>query len=277
MINAAPTGTDVVLYKVDESDTDFVLKITVADANTLNDIETVVIELEEQDFATEKATFLWSAAEGWVGPEGRWSIKEAACKVPGDLTETSGDWWLYLSLGCVASQWKIKVTVTDSGSASGDCTTSADMSFANTVDEQRVYFDAFDALPFRDESGSIIYVSTIAVVENQYKDLPNASILIDVSSGASARNFTIFFGSLSRNLIVLPPIQIKYYCFYHYCTSSAYLAITSSSGCPSQVLSYWKTKLAFPLFNASNFNTFCNATVLASASITTGISDWPTG
>jgi hypothetical protein len=200
VINAAPTVTDVVLYNSDESYTDFALRITVADANTLNDIASVVIELEEQDIATEKATFLWTAAEGWVDPEGRWSIKEAACKVPGELTETSGDWWLYFSTGKLASQWKIKATATDSGSASGNCTTTADTSFANTVDEQRVYFEVFDALPFRDESGSLIYVSFRAVVENQYKNLPNASILIDVSGGASAdENFTIFSGSLTLN------------------------------------------------------------------------------
>ena len=88
VINAAPTVTEVVLYNGDESDTEFVLRITVADANTLNDLDSVVIELEEQDIATKKATFLWTAAEGWVGPEGRWSIKEAACKAPGELTET---------------------------------------------------------------------------------------------------------------------------------------------------------------------------------------------
>ncbi len=199
VINAAPTVTAVVLYNGAESDTEFVLRITVADANTLNDLDSVEIELEEQDSATEKATFLWTAAEGWVGPEGRWSIKEAACKVPGELTETSGDWWLHLSPGCVASQWKIKATATDSGSASGNCTTTTDTSFAKTVDENDVYFDVFDALPFRNESGSLIYVSIHSVVENQYKDLPNASIRLDVSTGASAENFTIFSGSLSLN------------------------------------------------------------------------------
>ena len=57
VINAAPTVTDVVLYSVDESDTEFVLIITVADANTLNDIDTVEIELEEQDLATENSDF----------------------------------------------------------------------------------------------------------------------------------------------------------------------------------------------------------------------------
>jgi hypothetical protein len=62
VINAAPTVTEVVLYNGDESDTEFVLRITVADANTLNDLDSVVIELEEQDIATEKATFLWTAA-----------------------------------------------------------------------------------------------------------------------------------------------------------------------------------------------------------------------
>ena len=120
--------------------------------------------------------------------------------VPGDLTETSGDWWLHLSPGCVASQWKITATATDSGFASGNCTTTADTSFAKTVDEQRVYFEVFDALPFRDESGSLIYVSFHSVVENQYKNLPNASIRLDVSTGASAyENFTTFSGGLSLN------------------------------------------------------------------------------
>lgn len=199
VLNAAPTVTDVVLYNSDESETELVLCITVVDANTLNDIDSVVIELEEQDMAIDKATFQWSAAEGWMCPNGRWSIKETACNVPGDLTETSGDWWLHLSLDNEVSQWKIKATATDKGGSFGDCITTVDISFAKTEDDKNVYFDVFDAVPFRDESGSISYVSIRAVVENQYKDLTNASIRLDVSTGASAEKFTIYSGSITRN------------------------------------------------------------------------------
>lgn len=71
------------------------------------------------------------------------------------------------------------------------------MADANTLND--IDFDAFDEIPFRDESGSLIYVSFHSVVEHQYKDLPNASIRLDVSSGASAENFTSFSGGLSLN------------------------------------------------------------------------------
>jgi hypothetical protein len=72
------------------------------------------------------------------------------------------------------------------------------VSDTNTLND--IDFDVFAAIPFRDESGSRIYVSFHSVVENQYKNLPNASIRIDVSTGASAdENFTTFSGSLPLN------------------------------------------------------------------------------
>jgi hypothetical protein len=68
-----------------------------------------------------------------------------------------------------------------------------------------VYFEIFDALPAKEEAGRIGYVYLVAVVKNLYKDLPNVSILLEVS-GASSENFTIY----SSPLLPLNRTEIKY-------------------------------------------------------------------
>jgi len=68
-----------------------------------------------------------------------------------------------------------------------------------------VYFETFDALPAKDESGRIGYVYLVAVIKNLYKDLPNVSVSLEVS-GASSENFTIY----SSPLLPLNRTEIKY-------------------------------------------------------------------
>jgi len=137
--NTAPelTGDGVVLYESDEStgaiqmmpQTEYAVKISVADANTLNDIDTIVIVVQEAVYSgpdkdTDQATYQWSSTGAWsmTGPSGStWSINGAECDVP-TLTGTSGDWCLHFTPGKVAresvSNWKITATVTDKGSLS---------------------------------------------------------------------------------------------------------------------------------------------------------------
>jgi len=68
-----------------------------------------------------------------------------------------------------------------------------------------VYFETFEALPARDESGRIGYVYLVAVVKNLYKELPNAYILLEVS-GACSENLTIY----SSPVLPLNRTEIRY-------------------------------------------------------------------
>ncbi len=68
-----------------------------------------------------------------------------------------------------------------------------------------VYFEVFDALPAKDESGRIGYVYVVAVVKNLYKDLPNVSISLEVS-GATSESLTIY----SSPFLPLDRTEIKY-------------------------------------------------------------------
>ncbi|MCW3129298.1 MAG: hypothetical protein N2V75_04260 [Methanophagales archaeon] len=63
-----------------------------------------------------------------------------------------------------------------------------------------VYFEVFDTLPVRSDSGSIIFVYVVAVVKNLYKELPNASIVLNVYTGVDSENYTLYSsGSLPMN------------------------------------------------------------------------------
>jgi len=68
-----------------------------------------------------------------------------------------------------------------------------------------VYFEVFDALPAKDESGRIGYVYVVAVVKNLEKELPNVSISLEVA-GASSESFTIY----SSPYLPLERTEIKY-------------------------------------------------------------------
>jgi hypothetical protein len=68
-----------------------------------------------------------------------------------------------------------------------------------------VYFEVFDTLPAKDDSGRIGYVYVVAVVKNLYKDLPNVSISLDVSD-ATADSISIY----SSPYLPLERTEIKY-------------------------------------------------------------------
>ena len=55
-----------------------------------------------------------------------------------------------------------------------------------------VYFEHFTVEPVKSGSGAIIFVPVVAVVNNLYKELPNASIILNVYTGASSENYTLY-------------------------------------------------------------------------------------
>jgi len=55
-----------------------------------------------------------------------------------------------------------------------------------------VYFDNFSVEPVKNESGGIIYVPVLAGVNNHYKELSNAYIALNVFTGASSENYTLY-------------------------------------------------------------------------------------
>jgi len=146
--NAAPAVTDFTLYESDESgtttqmtpQTEYAVKIEVSDANKLEDIaqlkvilKTNTTPLTAEDNVTDKATYKWTASNGWefVGPGAggsTWAINASACKQPSDFTATSGTWWLHFVPGKVAREstaattqrWDIYVKAMDTQSASDE-------------------------------------------------------------------------------------------------------------------------------------------------------------
>jgi LPXTG-motif cell wall-anchored protein len=68
-----------------------------------------------------------------------------------------------------------------------------------------VYFEVFDVLPAKDEAGKIGYVYVVAVVKNLEKELPDASISLEVS-GVTSETFTVY----SSPILPLNRTEIKY-------------------------------------------------------------------
>ena len=146
--NAAPAVTDFTLYESDESDTttqmtpqtEYAVKIEVSDANKLEDIAQLKVILKTNttlltagDNVTDKATYKWTASNGWefVGPGAggsTWAINASACRQPSDFAATSGTWWLHFVPGKVAREstaattqrWDIYVKAMDKQSASDE-------------------------------------------------------------------------------------------------------------------------------------------------------------
>ena len=146
--NAAPAVTDFTLYESDESgmttqmtpQTEYAVKIEVSDANKLEDIAQLKVILKTNttpltagDNVTDKATYKWTASNGWefVGPGAggsTWAINASACRQPSDFTATSGTWWLHFVPGKVAREstaattqrWDIYVKAMDKQSASDE-------------------------------------------------------------------------------------------------------------------------------------------------------------
>jgi hypothetical protein len=135
--NDAPHVTSVVLYNMSETDTvsnmipliEYAVKIEASDTNTLNDIDTIMVVINNQtyngvDSVVSQATYKYDRdlIPNWsiVGPSSTtWSINVASSKVPGVLTQMSGTWWLHFTPGKIAKEdmWNITVTATDYASA----------------------------------------------------------------------------------------------------------------------------------------------------------------
>jgi len=135
--NAAPSVTSISLHAADHSNTtisamdpqtEYAVKIDISDANTLNDINEILVIIREKntsvhdpDSVTDKATYNWTTT-GWslVGPtNSTWGIDTSQSSEPTDFGDTAGTWWLNFVPGKVAREsntWDIFVQVTDKGS-----------------------------------------------------------------------------------------------------------------------------------------------------------------
>ena len=139
--NAAPSVTSITLHAADHSattisdmdpQTEYAVKIDISDANTLNDVNEILVVIKtngtgtgEGDSVTDKATYKWIPGGTWskVGPTGTWDIDTSQSSEPTDLGATAGTWWLNFVPGKVAREstsWDIYVNVTDKGSLTGD-------------------------------------------------------------------------------------------------------------------------------------------------------------
>ena len=138
--SADPTVTSIALYELDgttpatimDPTIEYVVKIVVADANTLEDIDKIEVEIRTlatsgEDDVNEKATYEWTTT-GWakIGPSGLWSLETSTGHTP--LTDTSGEWVLRFKPGPVAEEgtdnWEIYAKVTDKTVLTGVLTTT---------------------------------------------------------------------------------------------------------------------------------------------------------
>jgi len=122
--NSPPIITDLALLKNSSST---ILKIDVADRNTLRDIKEIVVTVKMNKSHGEnekkRAIYRWTPAEGWelIG-KSKWGIAAEGSKEPADLTATSGTWCLsFVSEGNIVrgSYWDIYVEVRDSQATVG--------------------------------------------------------------------------------------------------------------------------------------------------------------
>ena len=152
--NSAPTSLTFTLYESNESteatsmtpQTEYALKITVTDWNTLNDISEIEViiktnstNIDADDSPTDKATYKWTSG-GWslVGPsDSTWNITDDS-RAPSNLNDTTGTWWLHFIPGKVAREstsggWDIYVNVTDKGGLSTNNIAGYDMNWYGEI------------------------------------------------------------------------------------------------------------------------------------------------
>lgn len=149
--NTAPTITSVTL-KTDEAtpaptsaitpQTSYLLEIVAGDANTIDDITTIDIEIyHDTTVGAGTSPAVWDADDcaiyKWTKTGGVWSMENGAyttswavtignCVTPGTFTGLSGTWKLAFTPGKLAvestgadtDEWNFKVTVTDAAPAS---------------------------------------------------------------------------------------------------------------------------------------------------------------
>jgi len=148
--NSDPTVDAVALYESDNTttatamspQTEYAVKVTVTDANTLDDLSTVTVTIfydldgtydvadvptagDVQTAAiltcTVDATPTWGIDAGG----GSWSIETASCTQP-TLTNSTGDFWFHFKPGKVATEtagtdkWHIYAEADDGGGTPGD-------------------------------------------------------------------------------------------------------------------------------------------------------------
>ncbi len=182
--NTPPTVDNVTLVELGSETevtamtplTTYRVKATCGDINTIDDIETIefhVYHTSDPDNwdADACAIFLWDKDAGWTmeyTAETSWEIVSANCTAPsvGDMTETTGDWYLGFKPGELAwydgsPNWHASVEATDDQNASdyndGLTTTGASMgAFAGIgFDDTTIVFgDAANGIP-PGESGYI--------------------------------------------------------------------------------------------------------------------------
>ncbi len=146
--SAAPTVTAVELYDAEHDatvstltpTTEFAVKITAGDSNTMADIDAITVVIEAQDYAgtttdvSYKATYQWTPGSGWelIGPIGTQWTNESGSSEPGNLVEMSGDWYVNFKLSEAATSevnWDITVTADDGASTGTNSKTGIPMDF----------------------------------------------------------------------------------------------------------------------------------------------------
>jgi len=150
--NSDPTVDAVALYESDESttatamspQTEYAVKVTVTDANTLDDLSTVVVTIFHDTDGTydvadvpgtgdvQTAAILTCTVDAtptWeidaVSGAGTWTIETGSCTQP-TLTDSTGDFWFHFKPGKVATEttgtdkWHIYAEADDLGGTPGD-------------------------------------------------------------------------------------------------------------------------------------------------------------
>ena len=135
--SAAPTVTGVELYDAEHNNTvstltpttEFAVKFTAGDTNTIADIDAITVVIKAQNYAgttpdvSYNATYQWTAS-GWalIGPmDTQWTC-ESESSEPGVMTDMSGDWYLNFKPSEAATceaHWDITVTAADDGGNTG--------------------------------------------------------------------------------------------------------------------------------------------------------------
>ena len=147
---SAPTVDTLALYQSDESTlinpggsmdplVEFAVKVTVTDANKLDDITQVKLTIFYDSVGNDPsapgtsntqtcAIITWSSVSGWsIDPSvaTTWVLVTGSCKTP-VLSGTTGNWWFHFKPGKVATKsgaadnWDLYAKATDGASLTGD-------------------------------------------------------------------------------------------------------------------------------------------------------------
>jgi len=148
--NQPPTVDAVALYQSDEStliiaggsmdpQVEYAVKVTVTDADTLNDVNEVKITIFYDSAGNDPvvpgtsntqtcAIITWTKGSGWtIDPSASttWVLVTASCKTP-TMTATTGDWWAHFkpakvaTMSGAADDWDIYAKATDAAAGSGE-------------------------------------------------------------------------------------------------------------------------------------------------------------